>query len=88
MSAHAATIGHAQPQHLKALEAANRVRVARAGLKRKIADGQLDVPEVILTCPWMVETMALGELLTAALAAWVTRAADEVNDGHRFAACW
>ena len=32
--------------------------------------------------------MALGEILTAALAAWVTRAADEVNDGHRFAACW
>jgi hypothetical protein len=32
--------------------------------------------------------MALGEILTAALAAWVTLAADQVNDGHRFAACW
>ena len=31
------------PQHLQALQRANRVRLARAELKRKIADGELTV---------------------------------------------
>jgi hypothetical protein len=30
----------------------------------------------------------LGETLSAALASWVAQAADDVNDGHRFAPCW
>ena len=51
------------PQHMRALEAANRVRLARAALKRRIADGDLDPAEVVLSCPWMVETMSVGELL-------------------------
>jgi hypothetical protein len=62
MHVDAATITHA-PQHMQALEHANRVRVARADLKRKVAAGDLDTAEVVLACPWMVETMALGELL-------------------------
>jgi hypothetical protein len=46
-----------------ALERANRVRLARAALKRRIAAGDIDTAEVILTCPWECETMAVSELL-------------------------
>lgn len=51
------------PQHMQALAHANRVRLARASLKRAILAGQLDAVEVIRTCPWQVETMTVGELL-------------------------
>jgi len=53
----------AAPQHMEALAHANRVRLARASLKRAILAGQADVIEVIRTCPWEVETMTVGELL-------------------------
>lgn len=53
----------AAPQHMEALAHANRVRLARASLKRAILAGQADVVEVIRTCPWEVETMTVGELL-------------------------
>ena len=36
-----ATLGAGQEQHLKALEYANRVRLARARMKRNIAEGEL-----------------------------------------------
>jgi hypothetical protein len=58
-----ATISAGQDQHLRALEYANRVRLARAGLKRKIAAGELSAAEVILTCPWQVHTMKISDLL-------------------------
>jgi hypothetical protein len=51
------------PQHMQALAHANRVRLARASLKRAVLAGQLDAVEVIRTCPWEVETMTVGELL-------------------------
>ena len=51
------------PQHLQALQLANRVRLARADLKRRVASAQLDPSEVVLGCPWMVESMSLAELL-------------------------
>jgi hypothetical protein len=50
-------------QHMRALQAANDVRIARAALKRSIGAGERDVAEVVFTCPWMAETMSLGELL-------------------------
>jgi len=53
------------PQHLQALERANRVRLARAALKRSIANGEVPVAEVIEKCPWQTETMTLSELLRA-----------------------
>ena len=53
------------PQCLRALELANNVRFARAELKRRIRAGGLSAAEVILTCPWPVRTMSLGELLEA-----------------------
>ncbi len=51
------------PQHMQALAHANRVRLARASLKRGVLGGQLAAVDVIRTCPWEVETMTVGELL-------------------------
>jgi hypothetical protein len=57
------TIAAASPQHMQALELANRVRLARADLKRRVATGQLEAAEVIVTCPWEAESMVIGDLL-------------------------
>jgi hypothetical protein len=51
------------PQHMQALAHANRVRLARASLKRAILANQIDVTDVVRKCPWEVETMTIGELL-------------------------
>jgi hypothetical protein len=51
------------PQHMRALEHANRVRLARAALKRSIAAGEVDPAGVVRECPWEVGTMTVGELL-------------------------
>jgi hypothetical protein len=51
------------PQHMQALAHANRVRLARASLKRAILANQIDVTDVVRNCPWEVETMTIGELL-------------------------
>jgi hypothetical protein len=53
----------AAPQHLRALEQANRVRLARAELKRRVAAQATTVVDVILECPWEAESMALNDLL-------------------------
>ena len=51
------------PQHMRALEHANRVRLARAALKREVQSGRIDVAELVRECPWELETMTVGELL-------------------------
>jgi hypothetical protein len=48
---------------LRALERANRVRLARADLKRRVADGELAVADVILSRPWEAESMEVADLL-------------------------
>ena len=53
----------AEQQHLRALEYANRVRLARARLKRKIAEGELTAGEVILQCPWQAHSMSVSDVL-------------------------
>ena len=58
-----ATMVPAGPQHMRALERANKVRLARAELKRGVAVGDVDVAEVILNCPWEAESMAVADLL-------------------------
>src|ERR1700744_642757 len=40
-----------EPQRLRALEHANAIRLARAELKRRIAEGEVSAAEVILECP-------------------------------------
>jgi hypothetical protein len=55
----------AGPQHLQALQRANAVRLARAELKRKVADGGVSAAEVILSSPWEAESMTVSDLLTS-----------------------
>ena len=50
-------------QHLRALKHANRVRLARAHMKRQVAAGELSAAEVILSCPWQATSMDISDLL-------------------------
>lgn len=56
-------VSDAEPQHLRALEYANRVRLARAELKRKVAAEEVSAAEVILEGPWEAESMEISHLL-------------------------
>jgi hypothetical protein len=58
-----ATVSAGQEQHLRALEYANRVRLARARMKRKIAVGELSAADVVLSCPWQAHSMSISDLL-------------------------
>jgi hypothetical protein len=58
-----ATIAPAGPQYMRALERANKVRLARADLKRRVATGETTVAEVVLECPWEADSMAVADLL-------------------------
>jgi hypothetical protein len=51
------------PQHIRALEQANRVRLARAQLKRRVALQKISAAEVVASCPWEAESMELSDLL-------------------------
>lgn len=53
----------AGPQYMRALERANKVRLARADLKRRISTGEVDVTDVLLECPWEAQSMAVADLL-------------------------
>jgi hypothetical protein len=57
-----ATIAPA-PQHLRALNRANEVRLARAQLKRRVAEGAITAGDVILESPWEAESMTVSDLL-------------------------
>ena len=57
-----ATISPA-PQHLRALARANEVRLARAELKRQVAEAELSVADIVLECPWEADSMAIADLL-------------------------
>jgi len=48
---------------MRALDQANRVRLARAELKRDIADGSRTVAEVVTECPMESESMTISDLL-------------------------
>jgi hypothetical protein len=58
-----ATATIAPAQHMRALELANRVRLARAELKRRVANAELSAAEVIVSCPWEAGTMPISDLL-------------------------
>lgn len=53
------------PQHITALQRANRVRLARAELKGKIARGEVSAASVLIDRPWEAETMSIYDLLTS-----------------------
>jgi hypothetical protein len=48
---------------MRALERANKVRLARAELKRRVSMSELEAAEVILECPWEAHSMAVADLL-------------------------
>jgi hypothetical protein len=50
-------------QHMRALAQANRVRLARAELKRQVAEGETSAGDVVLACPWEAESMTISDLL-------------------------
>lgn len=52
-----------EPQRLRALERANEIRLARAELKRRIADSDISAAEVILSPPCSALSWAIGDLL-------------------------
>ena len=58
-----ATVDAGQEQHLQALQYANRVRLARARMKRKITAGELSAAEVVMSCPWQAHSMSISDLL-------------------------
>jgi hypothetical protein len=51
------------PQHMRALERANRVRLARAELKRQVAERETSAADVVLESPWEAESMTIADLL-------------------------
>jgi hypothetical protein len=52
-----------EPQRMRALERANEVRLARARLKREIADGHATAAQVIMELPPEVANWSVRELL-------------------------
>jgi hypothetical protein len=51
------------PQRLRALERANEVRLARAELRRRIAEGDESAASVILDSRWEASSWSVGDLL-------------------------
>jgi hypothetical protein len=51
------------PQRLRALARANEVRLARAEMKRRVAQGEVSAAEVILDCPTEAGSWTVSELL-------------------------
>jgi hypothetical protein len=62
---HTATMTSEPPQRIRALEKANEVRLARAELKRRIAQGNLCAARIILDSPSEASSWAVGDLLTS-----------------------
>jgi hypothetical protein len=60
-----ADAGERAPQHLRALQRANQIRLARADIKRRVALGDVSAVEVLLSGAEEIETMEISELLTS-----------------------
>jgi hypothetical protein len=72
MNAEATAIA-AAPQHMRALQRANEVRLARAELKRNVAHGRVHVADVVLHPPWEAASMTIADLLMSQRRWGVTR---------------
>jgi hypothetical protein len=59
------TIAPQDPQYTGALRRAYEMRLARASMRRRVAAGEVDVREVVLSCPRELLTTPLVELLAA-----------------------
>jgi hypothetical protein len=51
------------PQYMQALARANEVRLARAELKRSVANGEISVADVLLGTYWEADNMTISDLL-------------------------
>jgi hypothetical protein len=71
-----------EPQRLRALGQANAVRLARAELKRRIAEGEVTAAEIILTCPCEAHRWTVSELLVAQRRWGVTRCRKFLERNH------
>jgi hypothetical protein len=71
-----------EPQRLRALEQANAVRLARAELKRRIAEGEVTAAEIILACPYEARRWTVSELLVAQRRWGVTRCRKFLERNH------
>jgi hypothetical protein len=69
----AAAASNDEPQHLVALARANRIRLARAALKRSINDGESTVSEVLTSVPSEAASMTVADLLACQRRWGVTR---------------
>ncbi|HSC21902.1 MAG TPA: hypothetical protein VLC07_09260 [Solirubrobacterales bacterium] len=54
-----------RPQHMRALDRANEIRLARAALKRKVAAGKASAADIVEEVPPETESMTIAELLTS-----------------------
>ena len=63
----------AAPQHIRALQRANQIRLARAELKRGVAHGRIQVADVVLSPPPEAESMMIADLLMSQRRWGVTR---------------
>jgi hypothetical protein len=54
-----------EAHRFRALARANEIRMARAELKRRIAEGEIEAAEVILEPPFAALSWSVGELLTS-----------------------
>jgi hypothetical protein len=66
-------VSDAGQQRFSALQRANRVRLARAEMKRRICRGQLAAAEVIRECPWEAYKMPVSEVLMSQKRWGITR---------------
>jgi hypothetical protein len=58
-----ATATEPSPQHLQALARANQVRLARADLKRRVAENRISAADVFLHAPWEAASMTVADVL-------------------------
>lgn len=54
-----------EPQHLKALASANRIRFERAQVKRDLKSGKITIPELLQDIPEGIESATVYEMLDA-----------------------
>jgi hypothetical protein len=69
-------VGTSSQQRLLALERANHIRVARAGIKRQVRGGEVKAAETILLGSHDTDTMTVTELLLSQRGWGPTRAAN------------
>src|ERR1700684_3353674 len=71
-----------EPQRLRALDRANKIRLARAALKRSIALGEVSAAEVILSCPEAASSWPIGDLLMSQRRWGTTRCRKFLSRNH------